>query len=244
MFELLRKKTPVLDKTTWISLRTGLNGVYQYNDTWAKVIDLFKQRIDNFYLDPIDKINEPRKMKGEGFTIVTIHCVLIEMLSAFKFGEIYVLPNQNTGASYEYTSSKACFTRFLKTESIFLNHFYTLDVQGNPTYDQPFDSAEFYDCVRCGLMHEARTKKDWRIIASEKEAPAGKVFIKVDTNGTKIIYRTKLDALIRDYFENDYLVKLRGANQEGQNLRRFLARKYDHLHDIPRDQTYNWWIDP
>lgn len=73
----------ILDKKTWIELRKELKKSNEYNKTWSITIDLFRQRIEDFYLKPIDKILLLDN-KGEGFSILTLQCVLIEMLAAFK----------------------------------------------------------------------------------------------------------------------------------------------------------------
>src|SRR5690348_13665043 len=99
----------ILDKITWKKLRVELNNSYDFDERWDEVIDLFKQRIDNFYFDPIQKILNPNLKKGEGFAIVTLHCALIEMLAAFKYGKIHNRSKKPTDPSYEYKESDKYF---------------------------------------------------------------------------------------------------------------------------------------
>ena len=102
---------------------------------------------------------------------------------------------------------------------------------------------EFYDCVRCGLIHEARTKKDWLITAKKQTISPNKIFIEINAENNKEIHRTNLHFALKEYFDNTYISELKQKNEEGKKLRRFLARKLDHLHDINRDITYDWWKD-
>src|SRR5687767_9745165 len=116
--------TEKLDKKTWVGLRVQVKNVYDLNQTWLKVIALFKQRINDFYLSPIQSILRPHSRKGEGFAIVTLDCALIETFAAFKLGKIYNRGKKGSLPKYEYTSSSEIFVDFLLTESIFENHFY------------------------------------------------------------------------------------------------------------------------
>jgi hypothetical protein len=217
-----------LNKKTWSNLRTELNNSYDFNDTWNIIIDLFKQRIDHFYFDPIEKILEPNSRKGEGFAIVTLQCALIEMLAAFKYGKIHNREKLEPGGlKFEYKSSEKYFLKFLKSEDIFQNHFFIVKPNGQTHGNTPYD--------------EARTKKDWRINA-KNTTPTNK-FIEVDSDGVKNINRTILHQKLKSYFNDSYIISLKQENKEGNKLRRFLGRKLDHLHDIYRDTTFEWWKD-
>lgn len=232
-----------LDKKTWKTLRVRLNNSYDYNTTWEKVINLFRQRIEHFYFDPIESILAPQSKKGEGFSILTLQCALIEMFAAFRTGTIYNRNKPRTGGlAFEYKSSSQRFIGFLYSENIFENHFYIIKPNGDKRINYPYDANDFYDKVRCGLMHEARTKEDWRITANPKKASGKNVFIGIDSEKQKVIHRSKLHDSMKSYFEK-YLLELRDSNNQGKQLRRFLGRKLDHLHSLPRDLAYEWWMD-
>jgi hypothetical protein len=110
--------------------------------------------------------------------------------------------------------------------------------------NKPFVAKEFYDCVRCGLMHEGRTKRDWLVTAAKKDAKYPYQFIFLDkATNKKSINRTILQERLVDYFENQYLVELQLDDNDGEALRRLFARKLDHLYDIDRDTLYDWWLD-
>jgi hypothetical protein len=233
-----------LDKKTWTALRKRLNGAYDYTNEWEKVIVLFKQRIDNFYFDPIDLILAPQSKRGEGFAIITLQCALIEMFSAFKSGMIYEPNRKSIQFSFQYSSSKQIFVKFLHEELIFQTQFFSMEKNGKKSLDTPFNANEFYERVRCGLMHEARTKGDWRITANPSRLSTNG-FIGIDNaDGSKVVHRSKLNEKLKSYFNDVYLSNLRGANVEGNKLRRFLGRKLDNLHSLPIDPSYDWWKEP
>lgn len=56
----------------WREIRPLLNGNYNFSSDWQKAVDIFKKRIDNKYLKPVERLINTNLRKGEGFTIVTI----------------------------------------------------------------------------------------------------------------------------------------------------------------------------
>jgi hypothetical protein len=233
----------ILDITYWSQKRQTLRNSYDFSEHWQEVIERFKRRIEDFYFAPIDKIKDPNKLKGEGFTILTIQCALIEMFAAFKYGKIHKFNKNANDPNYTYKRADDCFIPFLLSEPIFENHFYVFQ-NGQPVNDQPFSTTEFYNKVRCGLMHEARTKGDWVINAKKTYQGNEIVFITQDTTTNKIsIDRTILNKQLRQYF-SDYLNNLSLATAQGNSARRLFARKLDHLYDIPADaQNFDCWQD-
>lgn len=230
-----------LDKKFWMEKREIVNNFYSYNDEWEEIINRFQIRVEDFYFDPIDNVKDPNKLKGEGFTILTIQCALIEMFAAFKSGKIYKYDKKRDDPNYTYKHADECFISFLYSEEIFENHFYTIQ-EGRVEKDKPFSAKEFYDNVRCGLMHEARTKGDWVINAKQSYSGADKVFITKRKNNNISVDRTILNVQLKKYFSN-YLSDLSSNDHQGEKLRRLFARKLDHLYDIPQDINYNWWDD-
>lgn len=220
----------------WKNLRTKLKQDYSYDDNWKQAIELFDTRIKRKFFNPVQTIIDKQTLEGEGFTIVTVHCSLIEMLSAFSKGEIYNHKKNATSPKFEYNESKKMFTSFLKTANIFKDIFWKED-KSTP----PFDADDFYTSVRCGLMHEARTKNNWFINATPKT-----IKVKTETNflqhkgDRKVIYRTILHHRLLGYL-TDYQNKLRQNDKDGKKLRKYFARKLDHLFEIPLDKKFDWW---
>lgn len=232
----------ILDKKTWIELRKELKKSNEYNKTWSITIDLFRQRIEDFYLKPIDKILLLDN-KGEGFSILTLQCVLIEMLAAFKKGKIHNRYKNKNGLKYEYKDSSSCFIDFLNSENIFENNFFRLNKNNDIEKNSPFSAKDFYSKVRCGLLHEGRTKKEWLITTSNKNGFSNDIFIIENNDKTKSINRNILQKKLEFYFKNVYIEQLKENNIEGAKMRRFFGRKLDHLHDIKRDVNFDWWKD-
>lgn len=118
--------------------------------------EFLKKRLYQRYIKPIENVQAGGKNEGEGFAIVSIQCALIEFLAALKTGKNFKSPKKGeTHGKFDYYKSSDLFCNFLADEEPFKNWF--------TTYEQ---AMEFYENVRCALLHEARTKDGWRILAS------------------------------------------------------------------------------
>lgn len=145
--------------------------------------------------------------QGEGFSIVSIQCALIEFLAATHSGLAYrFLKAGEVLGPYEYSMSRQLFVDFLQRVPPFSGVFTT-----------PAIATEFYGSVRCGLLHEATTKNGWRIHAC---GPAA-----IDA-AKKIVFRNQLQTLILSYVE-DFGAKL----PEDEDLQAAFLRKFDRLAD-------------
>jgi len=153
------------EKKKWSIIRNKLNQNYYYDDNWEEAINLFEYRLMNKFFNPIQQIINNRILKGEGFAILTVQCSLIEMFAAFRNGKIFNHRYKaTTSPKYEYKFSEEMFTSLLKTNEIFKNIFWQKNENGIIEKDKPYSSSEFYKNVRCGLMHEAKTKGNWYIM--------------------------------------------------------------------------------
>jgi len=90
----------------WKNLRSKIDGVYNYNNDWLKAITLFKKRLRNKYFEPIEELIRKASFEGEGFTILTAQCAIIESLASFRTGEIYNYKMKSYSPSFEYKDSK------------------------------------------------------------------------------------------------------------------------------------------
>ncbi|MBI4380326.1 MAG: hypothetical protein HY574_03955 [candidate division NC10 bacterium] len=154
--------------------------------TWQRAFqEYFRDRLDLRYLNPIRILQEHGTFQGEGFSILAIQSTLIEFLESTVQGVNYryLRPGEKLGP-YEYSSSSEVFASFLRNRHPFARDF-----------DEAL-AREFYREIRCGLLHEARTKGEWKVWA---EAPDGTV---VD-RAKRIVYRNNfqdvLDQFIRWY---------------------------------------------
>ena len=60
---------------------------------WAKAITIFRKRIQERFIEPVDTLieierNLPRTRRKYGFAILAIDCLLIETLQAFRYGKV------------------------------------------------------------------------------------------------------------------------------------------------------------
>ncbi len=130
------------------------------------------------------------------------------------------------------------FVDFLNTEPIFEGIFYN----NNHQINCPYSAEQFYSKVRCGLMHETRTKGEWIIHRDEEDYTrnnprhkrTGK-FIKENKQQKKVIFRNQLQKALENYFKQCKEALKTSGNEE---LRRLFARKLDHLFDVK--DNFEW----
>lgn len=146
---------------------------------WADAFQqFFFERLESRYLEPIRLLQDEGSWEGEGFSIVSIQCAMLEFLAACRCGMIY--RHRNPQPPFEYSASGELFASFLAQTAPF-NALFTPDT-----------ASEFYRNVRCPLLHEARTKGDWIIQASGG--------LGVDCP-RKIVFRNTFQKNITDYIE-------------------------------------------
>lgn len=136
----------------WNELRPTL--LYSKGN-WPLAIQVFEDRMNSRFINPIEKIKSIDKKEGEGFSIALISVVLIEFLAAFEFGKIYKVHKEGL-APHEYYSGIALLKSFFRSVDLFSKHF-----ESNNKVQR------FYENIRCGLVHEARTMGNDVIISNE-----------------------------------------------------------------------------
>ncbi|MGE3831851.1 MAG: hypothetical protein AB7F76_12725 [Parvibaculaceae bacterium] len=170
--------------------------------------DFFKARINSRYFEPIRAIEKMGQKVGAGFAIVTLHCSLIEFLAATLAGKTYRYSRNEKPplGPFEYSDSGNMFITFLENCEPFSAMF---SAQGM--------ARDFYSDVRCGLLHEARTKGLWRIRVCESAALA------IDAT-EKIIYRNKMQAAF-----DQFVMWYRGKLLSDVEFQKAFIRKFDGL---------------
>jgi hypothetical protein len=173
--------------------------------------DFFYSRLKTRYLNPIHLLQTCRENTGEGFSIVSLQCALIEFLQTTRDGTNFKNRcgeyKPETG-KYEYASSSRCiFTKFLKEQEPFKSNFGIKLAEG------------FYSNVRCSLLHEARTTGSWRITANSERSETikkedGVTFLQRD------LFQQDLETYIRKY-----MIEL----QSDTALQEAFIRKFDAL---------------
>lgn len=179
------------------------------NDThvWMEAFkEFFEGRLDSRYFAPIKTLEALDAYDGEGFSIVTLHCSLIEFLAASLEGKIYRPRGNGALDEFEYSNSGDMFARFLREQLPFKEVFH-----------DDMKAKDFYTNVRCALLHEARTRNGWRIRFDRN----AKLAIDVDA---KIVYRNKMQEAFDGY------VKWYGENLPlNAPMQKAFIRKFDSL---------------
>lgn len=174
-------------------------------DAWRTLFDTFlQQRLHLRYLRPIELLQANDKKLGEGFSMVALQCTLIEFLAAYRTGKAYVHGAKET--DQVYSDCQKIFWKFLRDQAPFSAVF-----SGRVAKD-------FYASVRCGLLHEARTKNDWRIKAS--------------TNGKALPIEAEKKFVYRNDFQDAikaYIARYREEVAYSAEFQNAFIRKFDSL---------------
>ena len=182
---------------------------------WKYAFNIFHTRIKTRFLSPIETILASDKEVGEGFTIVAIQCILVEFLAAFYFGKVYVSRQCDSAkalADHEYSSSTGLVVDFLTTCEPFKSSFTTRQI-----------ARDFFSDFRCGLLHEAATKKSAKIKVSDSDTDPA---IKKET-GEFILYRNIFQSAILEYLQ-----KYREELLTSKKLQCSFLRKMDDICQI------------
>lgn len=168
--------------------------------------EYFRKRLETRYLNPIRTLREHDTYEGEGFSIVAIQCTLIEFLESTVRGTNYrYLRRGEVLGPHEYSVSSELFVAFLSTREPFLRTF------------TEAAALDFYYGVRCGLLHEARTKNDWTIWG---KSPHGQV---ADTE-RHIVYRDNMQDALLEFINN-----FGSSLTNDRTLQEAFIRKFDKL---------------
>jgi hypothetical protein len=190
----------------WQAMRSTLV-VGSDSGAWQRALeDYFQERLRLRYLNPIRVLQEHGTFQGEGFSILAIQCSLIEFLASTVQGLTYRhLRKGETLGPYEYDASSALFVHFLCNRHPFATQF-----------NEPL-AWDFYVSIRCGLLHEARTKNGRRVWAI---GPIGTI---VD-GAKRIVYRDNFQVAL-DEFIAWYGTELLSKTE----LKEAFIRKFDSL---------------
>ena len=190
-------------RTDWQALKTRLrNGTASWDEAYR---DYYRERLDRRYLHPIKVMQDNGTFSGEGFAIAALQCTLIEYLEATEQGVNYVFRNAHSD-QHQYSKSGDLFVSFLTNRRPF-----------NTTFTTQAAAEDFYSSVRCGLLHEARTKNGWRIWGHALQSQIADV-------QNKILDRDNFQTALMEYIE-EYGVRLNGDAA----LQAALVRKFDAL---------------
>lgn len=152
---------------------------------WESAFRLyFEARLSTRYLKPIASLQASKTLDGEGFSILAIHCSMIEFLESTLQGISYRFKRRNDPrlGKNEYSESGKVFTTFLSKRHPFC---------------KAFDASlakDFYTGVRCALLHEARTRNGWIVKAKGAD-------IVVVSGRQKIVNRNNFHDALLEFIE-------------------------------------------
>lgn len=170
----------------WLGLKELLELDFENDTLWEEAYAFFDNRINTRYLKPIEVIEKYSDIEGEGFAISAIICSLIEALETFRIGKVYKRASKGNplDETKEYFKSQPIFEDFLKNREPFKEHF---AVDGLAT--------DFYENVRCALLHEAATRNGWKIQINTTSLVEKR-------NGSLILNRALLVVAIKQYISS------------------------------------------
>ncbi len=182
------KETEIAENLTigdWLDLKARLEKDMENEGLWKEALNYFDKRFKTRYLQPIKVIENNSQVKGEGFSVVAIICSMIEALESFYQGKSYrkAAKGKPLDEQTEYYKSQPLFESFLTKREPFKGHF----VNGGL-------AADFYENVRCAILHEAATRNGWKVNIKEN--------ILLTVNGNeKVINRVIFVQEIEKYME-------------------------------------------
>ena len=153
-----------------------------------KLASFIYDRFYGRYLKTFDFPNQDfRANYKSGFALMTSCCLLIETYVSF------------TNKKYRDTKDKSreCFGYFFTTEDRF-SLFATGGVKPDGTIADKKDGGipnDFYENVRCGILHNGDTKNDWTITREASKEYFDEATKKI--NATK--FANRLKAVLSDY---------------------------------------------
>lgn len=183
--------------TDWLALKLNQD----LESDWIKAIDVFKDRLTERYIEPVDILIKtenhlPEKDRKFGFTVLAIDLLLMETIQSFKEGII-----NSTG------KSKQIFTNFLKFSPYF-----------NKYFSDDKSRENFYIDFRCGILHQAEIQSSallWSL---------GEVYEK--SEDLEIYNRNAIHENIKNDL-NDYIQCLH--NPKNQNERKLFKTKMNAI---------------
>jgi gamma-glutamylcyclotransferase (GGCT)/AIG2-like uncharacterized protein YtfP len=192
------KISPKYTADDWITLRTRLNEPFE-RSAWEEAIAFAEDRISNRFLEPVKILlsHDGGTKLGFGFAILALDCLLIDTLQSFREG-------RTSGGEASSTSS---FIEFLVNRQRFKSEFISKTM-----------ARDFFECVRCGLLHDGETRKGWLVHAKSDD---GRILKK--TRDGWILYRNHFHAALKEEF-SDYLTELLEDSADSALRAKFLMR--------------------
>ena len=226
----------------WKDLRKELQSSSAGTEKWVEAFNVLRTRWETRYLHPIGWIHDyhgAEDAKGEGFAIMTIACCLLENVAAAYFGRIYhygFQPGHKSFAPWGYHDPKEFYEKMLRLHPDFRGKVLCPD----------FNEQRFYRAIRCGLIHEARTKAELKIQCNSSTAD----LLQVEKNSVVVnrhAFVTRINCAIKR-MEADVLsgTRISKVGNPRHNLARVMDwtfGMFDHHEpsDALKGDSMPWW---
>jgi hypothetical protein len=185
---------------------------------WDTAIKIFEDRIIYRYLDAIDVLQKDdnayyleHDQRRLGFSMMALDCLLIETLAQFYDG----LKDSDEAKKALRLNSTDFYVKFLTEKSFKLKS----------VFDEPAALA-FYRTIRCGILHQAETKKDSTIrFFDDKDYSDTPFALSADGESLRIHW-VDFHRMVKNEFET-YCAHLRTNDVPG--LREKFRQKMDFI---------------
>lgn len=214
----------------WENLKRRLD--VNHDSNWDEAFSYFEYRLKTRYIRPIKIIQYTSTGKGEGFAIVNLQCSLIETIESFYNGWIYNHTKEESfQKGYYHRELRGTPINGITSNGQIFNNFFSL----REPFKGKFDGWDFYNNVRCGLLHETQTKNGWLI---RKKHSNENIFFE-NIGEEKIIYRNNFQKAIEDVIEK-YKRAIVNRIDYGEvpvpELRENFKAKFDHICTISKNK--------
>ncbi len=162
---------------------------------WDTAIRIFDDRIKGRYINPAQELIS--NVNNNGFAVMAIVCLLIETMYQFTRG----IDRTENGNKDKYSNF---LIELLRAENCLVSKKVAI---------------QFYDCIRCGILHQGQTKNGSRLSTSDK----GVIWVEDDVLFVSV--SQLLDVVAR--YVNDYESRLRDLNNV--SLRTNFISKMDYI---------------
>jgi len=189
----------------WEAMKTIL--VLGKPDNWEDAFKVFfKKRIETRYFEPIRLLQKHGENKGEGFAIVALQCSLIEFLSSVadienctcKKPELLKTKRNCCNKKTSADECQTCHLNIINNSKRFTDFLHKENGLFKGELSSSNKARSFYDDVRCTLLHDARTKGKWKILANSDN---NKIINWKGENSEKILYRNDLQKAFEQYVD-------------------------------------------
>jgi len=153
--------SPSARVSDWKALHMGPTST---NAAWKKAVKIFHDRIDARFLAPVEAMRKHKEWAVRefcGFTVLAIDCLLIETLGQFYngFNETPSMKEKDKALNPRGKRHHWFYAEFMKQ---------MMSLSNANGFDTRRKRELFYSHFRCGILHQAQTKRKSRVVYKDK----------------------------------------------------------------------------